>query len=136
MTYTITLALCHWSPAIKNETMIGLAGNTFIAKPVRRYQNPAFLAACDYMRGLDVTLANVDCAIPDPEDPPAFVAGSGWGATYMVGTPDMVDDLKFMGIDGVCAANKDVSDFGDAGILSTVRTLRRMGMPTQASERA
>ena len=31
---------------MKNETTVGLTGNTFIAKPIRRYQNPAFLAAC------------------------------------------------------------------------------------------
>ena len=114
---------------MQRETTIGLAGNTFISKPIRRYETPAFLETCAFLGGLDVTLVNLECAIPEPDDPPAFVAGSGWGATYMVGTPDMVDDLKFMGVDGVCAANNHVSDFGDAGILSTVRTLRRLGMP-------
>jgi poly-gamma-glutamate synthesis protein (capsule biosynthesis protein) len=47
----------------------------------------------------------------------------------MVGTTDMIEDLKFMGVDGVCAANNHVSDFGDAGVLSTIRHLRERGMP-------
>src|SRR3954470_14109842 len=111
------------------ETTVGLTGNTYIARPIRRLANPAFLATVDYLRGLDVTLTNLECAIPDPGIPPAFVAGSGWGATYMTGSPDMIDDLHFMGVDAVCVANNHVSDFGDDGILSTVRHLRAKQMP-------
>lgn len=113
----------------KRQTTVGLTGNTYIAKPIRRLTNPGFLGTVDYLRGLDVTLTNLECAIPDPGIPPAFVAGSGWGATYMLGTPDMIDDLQFMGVDAVCAANNHVSDFGDEGILSTVRHLRAKAMP-------
>jgi len=123
-------------------TTVALTGNTFIAQPVRAIREPRFLRTVELLRAADVTLTNLECAIPDPDDPPAFAAGSGWGATYMVGTPDMLDDLRYMGVDGVCAANNHVSDFGDAGILSTVAHLRAARMPyagigaslTEASE--
>jgi poly-gamma-glutamate capsule biosynthesis protein CapA/YwtB (metallophosphatase superfamily) len=81
------------------------------------------------LRRQDVTLANLECAIPDPDDPPAFVAGTGWAATYMAGTPAMLEDLKFMGIDGVGAANNHVGDFGASGILSTIRHLDEAEIP-------
>ena len=111
------------------QTSVALAGNVFIAQPIRRLREPRFLQTVDYLRSADVTLVNFECSIPDPETPPAFVAGSGWGATYMVGTPDMLEDLRYMGIDGVCAANNHVSDFGDAGIMSTIRELRAKDLP-------
>ncbi|MBW0093852.1 CapA family protein [Pseudonocardia sp. KRD-184] len=110
-------------------TTIALTGNTFIAQSVRRNAHPRFLQTVDLLRAADVTLANLECTIPDPDTPPAFVAGHGWAATYMAGTPDMLDDLRFMGIDAVCAANNHVSDFGDAGVLSTVQALRAAGLP-------
>ena len=111
------------------ETTIALTGNTFIAQPVRRLRNERFLQMVEFLRNCDVTLTNLECSIPDPDTPPAYMAGSGWGATYMVGTPDMIDDLQFMGVNGVCAANNHVSDFGDPGVLSTIRELRSKGMP-------
>jgi poly-gamma-glutamate capsule biosynthesis protein CapA/YwtB (metallophosphatase superfamily) len=111
------------------RTTVALTGNTFIANPVQRLRDPRFLRTIEYLRSADVTLTNLECSIPDPGTPPAFAAGSGAGATYMVGTAAMVDDLKFMGVDGVCAANNHVSDFGDAGILSTMRVLRDKGLP-------
>jgi poly-gamma-glutamate synthesis protein (capsule biosynthesis protein) len=111
------------------ETTVALTGNTFIAQPVRRLRHPRFRQTVEFLRGCDVTLTNLECSIPDPDTPPAFVAGGGWGATYMIGTPAMIDDLQFMGIDGVCAANNHVSDFGDPGILATVRQLRAKQMP-------
>jgi poly-gamma-glutamate synthesis protein (capsule biosynthesis protein) len=111
------------------ETTVALLGNTFMADRVSKYRNPAFLEVVDLLRATDVTLANLECAVPDPDDPPAFVAGGGASATHMIGTPAMLEDLKFVGVDGVCAANNHVSDFGDAGILSTVRHLRAAGIP-------
>ena len=111
------------------ETTVALTGNTFIAQSIRGIDNAGFHKTIEYLRNSDVALTNLECGIPDPDIPPAFVAGSGWGATYMVGTPSMVDDLTYMGIDAVCAANNHVSDFGDAGILSTVRYLRSKEMP-------
>jgi len=112
-----------------SATTVALTGNTFIANPIRHLRDPRFLQTVDYLRAADVTLANLECAIPDRGTPPAFAAGSGAGATYMMGTPDMLADLQYMGIDGVCAANNHVSDFGDAGIMSTVRELRARNIP-------
>jgi poly-gamma-glutamate synthesis protein (capsule biosynthesis protein) len=115
-----------------------------MADRVSTYRNPGFLGVVDLLRATDVVLANLECAVPDPDDPPAFVAGGGASATHMIGTPAMLDDLKYVGIDGVCSANNHVSDFGDAGILSTIRHLRAAGIPyagigaslTEASEPA
>jgi poly-gamma-glutamate capsule biosynthesis protein CapA/YwtB (metallophosphatase superfamily) len=126
------------------ETTVAVLGNTYMVDRVSKYRDPAFLRVVDILRGTDVVLCNLESAVPDSDDPPAFVAGGGASATHMVGTPEMLDDLKYMGMDGVCAANNHISDFGDPGILSTIRHLRAAGIPyagigaslTEASEPA
>jgi poly-gamma-glutamate synthesis protein (capsule biosynthesis protein) len=110
-------------------TTVALTGNTYIAQSIQRLSEPRFTQTVEFLRSADVTLTNLECTLPDPGTPPAFVAGHGWAATYMSGSAAMLDDLRFMGIDGVCAANNHVSDFGDAGVLSTIRTLRERRMP-------
>ena len=111
------------------ETTVALTGNTYMSQSVANYDEPGFLNLIQLLRQADVALANLECTIPDPEDPPAFVAGTGWSATYMPGTVEMLEELKFLGIDGVCTANNHISDFGDAGIVSTIKHLHAVGLP-------
>src|ERR1700722_6535821 len=113
----------------RRRISIGLVGNVYLAQSIRRLSDTGFHEVMNLLRRQDVTLANLECEIPDPDDPPAFVAGTGWAATYMAGTPAMLEDLKFMGIDGVGAANNHVGDFGASGILSTIRHLDEAEIP-------
>jgi poly-gamma-glutamate capsule biosynthesis protein CapA/YwtB (metallophosphatase superfamily) len=108
---------------------VALTGNTYLAQRVSPLRNERFLRVVELLRSADVTLTNMECTIPDPEDAPAFVAGQGWAATHMAGTPQMIDELKFLGVDMVCVANNHVNDFGDAGVLSTIKHLRAAHMP-------
>jgi poly-gamma-glutamate synthesis protein (capsule biosynthesis protein) len=129
---------------LDRNTTIALAGNTYIAQPISRNENRRFRQVVELVRSADAAICNLECAIPDPGCTPQHVAGTGWCATYMQGTHRMLDDLKYIGMDGVCAANNHVSDFGEAGIRSTIRHLHEAGMPfagigasaTEASEAA
>ncbi len=114
---------------MQTATTVALTGNLFLAQPINRNQNERFLRVVDLLRAADVTLTNLECSIPKSDQPPAYMAGMGWAATYMVGTAEMLDDLKYLGIDGVCAANNHVADFGEAGILSTISHLKRARLP-------
>jgi poly-gamma-glutamate synthesis protein (capsule biosynthesis protein) len=124
------------------ETTIALTGNLYLEHPVSINNSDGFHKVVDFLRSCDATLTNMECAIQDGEDWPAYMAGTGWSATYMAGRPSMIDEMKFLGIDGVCAANNHVGDFGEAGILTTIRYLRQREMPfggigaslTEASE--
>jgi len=111
------------------ETTVALTGNTYLAQSVSNYDEPGFLNLIQLLRESDVALANLECTIPAPEDPPAFVAGTGWSATYMPGSVEMLEELNSLGIDGVCTANNHISDFGDAGIVSTLKHLSAAGLP-------
>jgi poly-gamma-glutamate capsule biosynthesis protein CapA/YwtB (metallophosphatase superfamily) len=111
------------------ETAIALTGNVYLEHPVSHYRMERFQPVVDFLRGCDATLTNMECAIEDGEDWPAYMAGTGWSATYMAGKPSMVDDLHYLGIDAVYAANNHVGDFGEAGILTTIKHLRNRNMP-------
>jgi poly-gamma-glutamate synthesis protein (capsule biosynthesis protein) len=110
-------------------TSISLLGNTFFSQNVSRFKIPRWLKTIELLRSADLTLANMECAIPDPQDPPAFVAGTGWAGTYMAGTPRMLEDLKYIGIGGVTVANNHVGDFAEPGVTSTIRHLNDAGLP-------
>ncbi len=126
------------------ETTIALTGNIYLEHPVSKLRNPRFRRVAEYLRGCEGTITNLECAIPDQEDWPAYMAGTGWSATYMGADPTMIDELRYFGIDALYAANNHVGDFGELGILSTIRHLRERNMPfagigaslTEASEPA
>jgi poly-gamma-glutamate synthesis protein (capsule biosynthesis protein) len=126
------------------ETTIALTGNIYLEHPVSGLRNARFQRVAEYLRGCDGTITNLECAIPDSEDWPAYMAGTGWSATYMGADPSMIDELRYFGIDALYAANNHVADFGELGILSTIRHLREKRMPfagigaslTEASEPA
>ncbi len=110
-------------------TRIALAGNVFLQHRVSAYRMPRFLQLVEFLRGADVTFANLEGTILDGDEWPAFVAGMGWSATYLGGAPQMVDELRFLGIDALWTANNHSVDFGEKGVLSTAHHLRRAGMP-------
>src|SRR5687768_12203312 len=97
--------------------VLNFLGNTYIEHPVSRYKQPGFLKAIDLLKSGDVSFANLEGAIIDGDEWPAFGSGMGWAGTYLGAPPLMVDELKALGINALYAANNHVADFGEQGIL-------------------
>ena len=112
-----------------NDTTLAFTGNCYLQQRVSAYREEGFLKMVELMRGADVTFTNLEFCIQEGEDFPAFVAGNGRGATYMMGPPYIVDELKWMGIDMVYAANNHSADFAEGGVTTTIRHLKERGMP-------
>lgn len=110
------------------DTTVALVGNSYFEYPLSVHREEGFLKIVELLRGSSAALANLECTIQDREDWPAFGAGMGWAGTYMGAPPSMIDDLKFMGIKAVFAANNHAGDFGEGGVLTTIKHLRRSGM--------
>ena len=116
--------------AAKDETQLAFTGNCYIEHRVSVHQNKSvFHKLIELLQNSDLSFANMECAIQDGEDWPAFGSGMGWAGTVMGAPPSMIDELKFMGISAVYAANNHVADFGELGILTTIDYLKRGGMP-------
>lgn len=116
--------------AENGETHLAFTGNSYIEHRVSVHRNKdGFRKLIELLKNSDLSFANLECAIQDGEDFPAFGAGMGWAGTYMGAPPMMLDELKFMGISAVYAANNHVADFAEAGILTTIKYLKQASMP-------
>jgi poly-gamma-glutamate synthesis protein (capsule biosynthesis protein) len=112
------------------QTDLAFTGNCYLEHRVSVHKNKeGFHKLIELLKHSDLSFANMECAIQDGEDWPAFGSGMGWAGTVMGAPPSMIDELKFMGIQAVYAANNHVADFGEAGILTTIGYLKRGGMP-------
>jgi poly-gamma-glutamate synthesis protein (capsule biosynthesis protein) len=103
-------------------------GNTYIPHELSSYKSEGFLRVMDLLRNSGVSVANLECTIHDGNDWPAFGGGMGWAGTYMRMPPGMIDELKYAGVNAVYCANNHIADFGEGGILTTIRHLRDKGL--------
>jgi poly-gamma-glutamate capsule biosynthesis protein CapA/YwtB (metallophosphatase superfamily) len=115
--------------ADQNETTLAFTGNTGIFHPVSPNRDERFLKLVDALRGFDASFTNMECAIIDGQDWPAFGGGMGWAGSPLGAPPLMIDELKWLGFKGVYAANNHVADFAEGGILTSVKYLKEKGMP-------
>jgi poly-gamma-glutamate capsule biosynthesis protein CapA/YwtB (metallophosphatase superfamily) len=111
------------------KTTIGLTGSIYLEHPVSGYRIDRFDKVVDALRRTDVTMTNFEACVASEHDWPAFQAGAVGSGTYMGGTPSTVDEMKFMGIDAIYAANNHVTDFGELGVLTTIKALRERHVP-------
>jgi poly-gamma-glutamate capsule biosynthesis protein CapA/YwtB (metallophosphatase superfamily) len=116
--------------AENGTTHLAFTGNCYIEHRVSVHQGKeGFRKLIELLKASDLSFANMECAIQDGEDWPAFGSGMGWAGTFMGAPPSMIEELKFMGIKAVYAANNHVADFAESGILTTIDYLKRGGMP-------
>jgi poly-gamma-glutamate capsule biosynthesis protein CapA/YwtB (metallophosphatase superfamily) len=87
-----------------------------------------FLKVVELLRNTDVSFTNLEGCIQDGEDFPAYVAGNGRGATYLACPPHTVEEVKWMGIKMVYAANNHAADFAEGGILTTIKYFKAGGL--------
>ena len=107
------------------------------AMPTRRvsvHAEPEFLAVAELLRGADVSIANSETLYHEFEGYP--VADSGLYGTYVATHPDVIDDLRWLGIDMVSTANNHCVDYGEVGLLANMDNLDRHGMPYAGTGRS
>ena len=109
---------------------IALTGETLICRPMTVHREPQYLALIEMLRKANVTFTNAECLFQDWADTPnTFGGGGAPGGTYMASPPSLIEDLKWAGFDIVATANNHASDFGEAGMASNVRFLKKAGLP-------
>ena len=112
-----------------NEMMLTFQAASYIEHPISQYRDPQFLKFVELLHSADVSISNLEGCIIDGNEWPNYGGGMGWSDSYLGAPPSMVDELKFLGINALFAANNHAADFAENGILSTMKHLRAGGIP-------
>lgn len=111
--------------APSGKLRLGLVGDLIINRSIRCFDEPAFQAVVEFLRSCDVVLGNLEGIFHNWE----MSYGSNAILSTMVSEPHILDELKWLGISAVGAANNHAFDSGEAGLLATIENCRRHSLP-------
>jgi poly-gamma-glutamate synthesis protein (capsule biosynthesis protein) len=105
---------------------LALIGDAMVNRRLDRYREPDYLAMIDILRSADLTISNLETQINEFEHAWAQKPDS---ISWQVGSPSVIDDLKWMGVGVVTTSNNHSYDYSEAGFLTTMRHLKDRGLP-------
>ena len=107
-----------------NRTSILATGDVFITRriPENGYEGYEDLIAT--IKDYDARFTNLEMTFHDSEGYPAAESGGTWAMME----PESLDDIKEMGFNIFNTANNHSGDYGQEGILATIRNLKERDM--------
>ena len=110
---------------------IALAGDLMLTRKISVAREPRFRALRDLLNKADASFANLEGSVRNwDEGTPGITVG-----TYMTTPPELLDEIKWLGIKIVSCANNHSYDYGEAGLLATLRHLDAARIPHSGSGR-
>ena len=110
---------------------IVLAGDCMLTRRLRAFDEPAFLALANIFRDCDAAMVNLETVVRRwDEGTPGITQG-----TFMTTPPELLEDLKWFGINMFACANNHAFDYGEGGLLATIRHLDAAGLAHAGSGR-
>ena len=104
-----------WNLAISGESMV-----------TRRFSmnaEPGFLSLMQMFREADIAFTHLEMLLHDQDTAPGKAEYNGG---YMGGDPRIADDLAWAGINVISTAHNHSGDFGEVGMMETIRHLNRV----------
>src|SRR5437763_3679069 len=110
---------------------IALAGDCMLTRRLRVFDEPEFLALAKIFRDCDVGTGNLESVVRHwDEGTPGITHG-----TFMTTAPEYLEEFKWFGLNMMGTANNHAFDYGEGGVLATIRHLDSAGMPHAGSGR-
>lgn len=111
------------------ETTWSLAavGDSIITRRISVFDDPAFLNLVKVIRDADAAFNNLEITLfrlSEFEGSPQAESGGTW----IHGSPEVAEELKWAGFDLFNRANNHTTDFGVEGMLETTRILDALGL--------
>ncbi|MFW5897087.1 MAG: CapA family protein [Bacillota bacterium] len=106
------------------DITLNLTGDSLITRRLRPYCEPEFVRMLDRIRSVDAAYTNLEGLLTNFEGYPAAQSGG----TYVVGSPEIADDLLWAGFNLFSRANNHSMDWSFDGLLATSRELDMRGM--------
>src|SRR5262249_46263736 len=102
---------------------IALAGDCMLTRRLSVFDEPAFLALVKTFRDCDIGTANLESVVRHwDEGTPGITQG-----TYMTTPPELLDEYKCFGISMFGCPNNHAFDYGEGGVLATLKHLDAAG---------
>ena len=112
---------------------IAITGDSMVTRPLSVFDEQPYLRMRDVLRSADAFFTNFEAnAHPYLDDPHAQRQGGG---TYVTTEPNLLADLKWMGVNIVSCGSSHADDYGPKGILDTMRYLDQAGLVHAGSGR-
>lgn len=106
----------------KGNVRIMAVGDTMLTRGLMAFKEPDYLRLRDLIRSADVCHANLETTVRAPDE---GMPNVGVGGTQMTTPPELLEDLKWMGINLLATANNHTCDYGPTGVLAAIAHLRR-----------
>jgi poly-gamma-glutamate capsule biosynthesis protein CapA/YwtB (metallophosphatase superfamily) len=114
--------------ADKGDFTLGAVGDAILSRPLSVFKEKRFLDMVELLRDTDCTFANLEILFHEYEHPPAYLDG-----THAQADPEILEELKWAGIDIVSLANNHAYNYGYEGILTTIGHLKKYGIPNSGA---
>ncbi|MFQ5903414.1 MAG: CapA family protein [Candidatus Binatia bacterium] len=113
------------------DISIALTGDTMLTRRLSVYGEARYQGLVKILREMDATFTNLETTVHTwDEGSPGITRG-----TFMTTEPWLLEELKWMGIKMVSCANNHAFDYGESGILATIRHLDEAGVMHAGSGR-
>ena len=99
-------------------------GDSFMTRPVPEGGYPGLEDIRSIIASCDVRFNNLEFTAHDMEGTPASASGGTWAMSE----PEILDELKSFGFNVYNFANNHTLDYGEDGLLATIRHLDERGM--------
>lgn len=108
-----------------SDVRLMFTGDTILQRRLSACVEKDFLEVVDAIRSTDGGFTNLEGCVQAGEDWHAYAAGNGRAATFVRTPPYVGDELSWLGMKLLSLANNHSADFGEGGILTTLRYLER-----------
>jgi poly-gamma-glutamate capsule biosynthesis protein CapA/YwtB (metallophosphatase superfamily) len=108
----------------EDEIHIVLTGDSIVNRKLSVYSDPSSTGLFKTIQQADAAFTNFETLVHDYAYPAASVSGGA----YMSSPSWIPDELKWAGFNLISTANNHAYDFGEQGLLSTLRALDAAGL--------
>jgi poly-gamma-glutamate capsule biosynthesis protein CapA/YwtB (metallophosphatase superfamily) len=112
--------------ADEGNLSIALAGDTIPTRRLSVYREERFLKIKEILSRADAAFANLEAPVHRYLD--GGHAQRPGGGTYMTTEPELLDDLKWLGVNMLACGSSHADDYGPAGVLQTIEYLDAAGI--------
>ena len=113
--------------AEKGNFAIALTGDSMLTRKLSNFAEPAYLKLAQTLRGADACFGNLESTVRAWDEGSPAISRMGRG-TFMTTEPALVPEMKWLGLNLLSCANNHAFEYGEEGVLATLRHLDSGGL--------